>query len=344
MGKRFRELIKKIGGGPQSSRDLTRDEAAIALELMTQGEATPAQIGAFLIAHRMKRPTPEELAGMLDAWEGLVTGIEPLTLPTRVMVMGSPYDGRARTAPITPMVALVLAAAGQPVLLHGGDVMPPKMGMPLEQVWQAMGIYWRHLGSDRLRSLLESTGVGFWYAPTHAPRMTTLIPYREQIGKRPPLATLELMASPYAGAQCVVAGFVHPPTETLIRGALALRQVEAFVMVKGLEGSVDIPCHRPAIVLHGAPHSHQRLTLAAKEYGLQGAELTLSPVATLPDLYRHDREFRRAILWNAGCYLWLGGVCDDVSAGLEQAEAVWGGAIALWERLQALTADRSTTP
>ena len=71
MSDEFRELLKRVGSGTHTSRNLTRDEAATATKMMLLQEATPAQIGAFAIAHRIKRPTPEELAGILDVFEKL---------------------------------------------------------------------------------------------------------------------------------------------------------------------------------------------------------------------------------------------------------------------------------
>jgi anthranilate phosphoribosyltransferase len=78
MSREFRELLKKISSGTHTGEDLTREEAAKALTLMLHQEATPAQIGAFLIAHRIKRPTGAELAGMLDVYEQLGPRIPPL--------------------------------------------------------------------------------------------------------------------------------------------------------------------------------------------------------------------------------------------------------------------------
>ena len=73
MSNIFRELLKKVGSGVHTGKDLSRQEAAIATQMMLEAEATPAQIGAFLIAHRIKRPTSEELAGMLDAYRAYRT-------------------------------------------------------------------------------------------------------------------------------------------------------------------------------------------------------------------------------------------------------------------------------
>ena len=69
---RFKQHLRKVGSGEHTSKGMSREEAADAMELMLQGEATPAQIGAFLIAHRIRRPEPQELTGMLDTYRCLL--------------------------------------------------------------------------------------------------------------------------------------------------------------------------------------------------------------------------------------------------------------------------------
>lgn len=248
MSQVFRELLKKVGSGPHTSKDLTRAEAAAATRMMLLQEATPAQIGAFMIAHRIKRPTGEELAGMLDAYEELGPVLPPIEAAYPVMVMNSPYDGRDRTFPLNLLTALVLSAAGCPVLQHGGTRMPTKEGVPLVELWQGLGVDWTLLTQDQVHQVLQHTRIGFVYLPHHFPLAHALVAFREQIGKRPPLATLELLWCPYAGTANVVVGFVHPPTENMARGAFALRGRRQFTTVKGLEGSCDLPRERTAII------------------------------------------------------------------------------------------------
>ena len=142
MSNTFREYVKKIGSGVHTGKDLTREEAADAMKLMLLGEATPAQIGAFLIVHRIKRPTPEELAGMLDTYAELGPKLEVdnLSFNYPVTVLGTPYDGRARIAPVTVLTAIILATVGVPVVLHGGERMATKYGVPLVTLWQGLGV------------------------------------------------------------------------------------------------------------------------------------------------------------------------------------------------------------
>ncbi|MGL5807048.1 MAG: hypothetical protein ACRC11_16680, partial [Xenococcaceae cyanobacterium] len=110
MSDAFRELLKKVGSGVHTGEDLTREEAEMATSMMLQGIATPAQIGAFMIAHRIKRPTSTELVGMLDSYDKLGTKLSIDRLERVPVVFGNPYDGRDRTAPVTPITALMLAA------------------------------------------------------------------------------------------------------------------------------------------------------------------------------------------------------------------------------------------
>ena len=268
MSQVFRELLKKVGSGSHTAKSLSRAEGAEAGRLLLTQAATPAQIGAFLIAHRIKRPTPEELAGLLDAYADLGPRLPPLTSPQPLAVLGCPYDGRTRTAPVTVITALLLAVAGVPVLLHGGDRMPTKAGLPLIDIWRHWQLPLDRLSLDQVHGLLQQTNLGFLYLPRHFPQAAALVPYREEIGKRPPLATVELLWCPFAGPAHLISGFVHPPTETVALAALALRGTALVTTVKGLEGGVDLPRSRTAIIgLRESDGSWQRLLLHPQDYG-----------------------------------------------------------------------------
>ncbi len=326
MSHAFRDLLRKIGSGTHTSQHLSRAEAAQAMRMLLLQEATPAQIGAFLIAHRIKRPTGEELAGMLDACDELGPSLDPIYSDVPVVVLGVPYDGRSRTAPISPLTALTLAAAGIPTLQHGGDRMPTKEGLPLIDVWRSLGIDWTTLELWQVQDALQTTGVGFVYQPRHFPLAYQLVPYREQIGKRPPLATLELMWSPYRGHAHMVSGFVHPPTETLIVDACRLRRTTLFTTVKGLEGSCDLPRDRAAILGVNAVDerselTRERLILHARDYGLGGCEPTLAEFLQAPDLAQIALAGESSLLlpslrWNAGFYLWRLGQGATLAEGI----------------------------
>jgi anthranilate phosphoribosyltransferase len=331
MSKAFRELLRKIGSGPHTGENLNRQEAEAATCMMLQQEATPAQIGAFMIAHRIKRPTGEELAGMLDAYDHLGPKLDPLTAPYPPVIFGVPYDGRSRTAPLTPLTALILATVGCPVILHGGDRMPTKEGIPLIEIWQGLGINWQTLSLSAVQQVLEKTQLGFIYLPTHFPLAQGLVPYRDQIGKRPPFATMELIWTPYSGDAHLIAGFVHPPTEGMFQAALQLRGYpNQFTAVKGLEGSCDLPRSRTVIVGYSENSSHtvlDRLHLHPRDYDLAGTDVpfhsSAQTIAEIQSVLRGENsELMRSTIWNSGFYLWRCGISQTIQSGLQQAETL----------------------
>lgn len=333
----FRELVKTIGSGPHTSQHLSRAEARAAMGMMLEGQATPAQIGAFLIAHRIKRPTAEELAGMLDAYDLLGPSLALPGGDRPTCILGTPYDGRSRTAPVTVATALILAAAGISVLLHGGERMPTKHGIPLVEILRGLDVELAPQSLAQSQRLLEKTQFGFVYLPRHFPRAHTLTSYRDEIGKRPPIATLELMWLPGSGGTVrPISGYVHPPTENLFRQAFALRGIDCFTTVKGLEGSCDLPLGRPAIVGHqpGAGEPFVRLCLHPAEYDLPTTDLPFESDAATCSHLRSAIDGRGgplypAVLWNGGFYLWHCGLCADLAAGLAKTEGLLAeGAIA----------------
>ena len=328
MSQAFRALLKKVGSGQHTSAVLTRAEAAEAARLMLAQEATPAQIGAFMIAHRIKRPHPDELAGFLDAYAEVGPTLSPVTADYPALVFGLPYDGRSRTAPAQPLVALMLSALGCPVVLHGGDRMPTKYGLPLIDIWQTLGLDWVGLSLAAVQAILQQTHLGYLHLADHFPAAQGLVPYREQIGKRPPQATLELMWCPYAGACQVVVGYVHPPTEGLAKGTLTAIGVPNYLTVKGLEGSSDLPRARAAIIGAYTPDGEERLVLHARDFGFgETSETPLESETTYLEALKatlngQTTPFTPVALWNGGFYLWRSGLTTSLEQGIEKAQAL----------------------
>ncbi|WP_341732785.1 anthranilate phosphoribosyltransferase family protein [Microcoleus sp. EPA2] len=331
MSNAFRELLRKIGSGVHTGENLTRTESAAATRMMLLGEATPAQMGAFMISHRIKRPTGEELAGMLDAYEELGPR---LAYPNRekgfsvssVAVFGVAYDGRSRTAPVSPLTALILAATGVPTLMHGGDIMPTKEGIPLIEIWRGLGVDWAKLSLEKVQQVFDNTGLGFVYLPTHFPQAESLVPYRREIGKRSPFSTMELMWCPCDGDVNVISGYVHPPTEGMFINAFELRGVKNYTTVKGLEGSCDLPRDRTAIIGIAKPDvEFERLLLAHGDYGFSSTNPAFESTSELLKqmqevLQGKPSELMQSTIWNSGFYLWRCGVCLDINSGFIKAE------------------------
>jgi len=321
---RFRELLAKVGSGEHTSTGLSRLEAREAMDLMLRGEVMEAQLGAFLIAHRIRRPSPIELSGMLDSYRA--HGPVLRTPGRRALCFGVPYDGRNRIAPLLPLVALLLAAAGQPVVLHGGSPMPVKYGVTLAELFAALGIEWRTLSLTAVQERLEVHNLALTHQPAHFPDAERLLSTRDAIGKRPPVASLELLWSPHQGEHLLVSGFVHPPTESRAWEALATAGETELLTVKGLEGSTDLPTSRAGITARVRRGVVTRLLLHPRDHGITGQEVGWESL----DQWRRDAlaallgegPLAESLLWNLGAYLWLADQSTSLEAGLDQARAL----------------------
>lgn len=320
--ERFRALLRKIGSGEHTSSGLTREEAREALEMMLTAQASPAQIGAFLIAHRIRRPEPQELAGMLDLYRE--RGPRLMSAGShRPICFGMPLDGRTRTAPLYPLTALVLSAAGLPVVLHGGDRMPVKYGVTAIELFHRLGLDLSGLAMGAVQDGLDRHGLALVHQPEHFPLADALNGYREELGKRPPVASLELLWTAHRGDHLMVSGFVHPPTEARAWKALHLAGEEDLITVKGLEGGTDLPISRACITARVRSGESERMILHPRDHDCYAAdpgwtdlphwgEQALAALGGQGDL-------TTALVWNAGTYLWMAGLETTQEAGLAAA-------------------------
>ena len=194
--ERFKAHLRKVGSGEHTSKGMTRAEAADALDLILHKKATPAQIGAFLIAHRIRRPEPQELTGMLDTYRRLGPVLQSKDAAAKPICFGMPFDGRTRTAPIYPLTVLVLLACGIPVVLQGGARMPIKYGVTAVDLFRLLDLDLTGLPISDVADGFQQNGFALIHQPDHFQIAETLIGYREELGKRPPVASLELPGHP----------------------------------------------------------------------------------------------------------------------------------------------------
>ena len=318
--ERFKIYLRKIGSGEHTSSGLSREEAADALDLILDGGASPAQIGAFLIAHRIRRPEPQELTGMLDVYRH--RGPQLHTSKPAIS-FGMPFDGRTRTAPIYPLTALVLASAGIPVVLQGAGRMPVKYGITSLELFEALGVALGGRSLAWVQALLDQCNLALVHQPDHFPAADSLISYREDLGKRPPVASLELLWTAHQGEHLLVSGFVHPPTEARAWQALQLAGETNVLTVKGLEGSTDLPISRACVTGRPSAGSDGRQILHPRDHGCFAHDPLWEGIdawgAQAMAALGGQGELARALIWNAGTYLWQSGLDADQAAGLDHA-------------------------
>ena len=322
--ERFKSFLRKIGSGEQTSSGMSRKESAIALKLILTAKATPAQIGAFMIAHRIRRPEPQELAGMIDTYLDLGPQFHSANKQRRPICFGMPLDGRNRTAPIYPLTSLILLSAGQPVVLHGGKRMPIKYGVSTVELFNSLGLHLTGLTNYELQNCFQENGLALMHQPDHFPLADSLISYRDEIGKRSPLASMELIWTAHKGDHLLVSGFVHPPTEERAEKALKLLGEVQHISIKGLEGGTDLPISRACITKHIHNSQSKRIILHSNEYECSGKDLPWTDLNQWHDdamaALENKGPLKQALLWNAGVYLWFSGISTSLEDGLTKAE------------------------
>jgi anthranilate phosphoribosyltransferase len=260
----------------------------------------------------------------------------------RALSFGVPYDGRSRTAPLLPLLALVLASSGVPVVLHGGDPMPVKYGVTLAELFHALGIAWHGLSLAALQERLDAHNLALSHQPDHFPAAQRLLPARDEIGKRPPVASLELLWTPHQGDHLLVSGFVHPPTEKRAWEALSAAGERDVLTVKGLEGSTDLPSSRAGITARLRRGEVERLLLHPRDHGLHGEEVPWECLETWQQqalaALAGEGALAQPLLWNLGAYLWLTDQINNLDTALDQARGLL--AARSGERLRQALANR----
>ncbi|WP_281889045.1 anthranilate phosphoribosyltransferase [Paenibacillus sp. YYML68] len=232
-------LLREIGRGKRGSRDLTYEEALRGALSILEGEATTAQTAAFLMAQRMKMESTDELRAFVDALRSRCT-VFPIA---DGIDCAGPYDGRVRTFIATVPTAFVLAACGLPVTLHGSPSLPPKRGIAVSDVLEALGAPVERLTYTALTEAAVQSG--FIYVPTEqwCPPLGRLRAVREELGMRTIFNTAEKLLRP-TDASAMAVGVFHGTVFERMSELLLALGVQDGIVVQGLEGSEDIGAHQ----------------------------------------------------------------------------------------------------
>jgi anthranilate phosphoribosyltransferase len=319
--------------------DLTRDEAREAMNTIMSGEATPAQIGGFLVALRLKGETADEIAGCAEAMRTHVLPVRPRR-EDLVDTAGTGGDG-GRTFNISTAAALVAAAAGAGVAKHGNRAVSSASGSA--DVLEALG-FSLELPPDRIAQSIDELGFGFLFAPTHHPAMKHAAPVRKELAARTVFNVLGPLTNP-AGARAQVVGVYSPDlVRTLAEVLAALGARRAFV-VHGGGGIDELSPVGPNLVCEVVDGGVRDREIDPLELGvarcapeeLRGGSPEENAQAIRDVFAGADGGRRDAILLNAAGAIAAGGHAEDLREGLDLArKAVDSGTAA--ERLEALIA------
>ncbi|MAG10386.1 MAG: anthranilate phosphoribosyltransferase [Actinobacteria bacterium] len=250
-----------------SGEELDAATIATAVEVILQGDASPAQIAGFLVALRGRGETSSELSAMLDVV--LTHGVEvPLNESQRSLaidVVGTGGDG-SHSINVSTMAAIVAAGAGTPVCKHGNRSASSSCGTA--DVLEELGV---NIGAtaDTVARCVSEAGIGFCFAPTFHPAFRFAGPPRREIGVPTAFNLLGPMANP-GRVQRQVIGVADPSRAELVLGTLRQRGAKHVWVVHG-NGLDELSTTGPSIVHELIDDTINSFTIDAAEFGLAPA-------------------------------------------------------------------------
>jgi anthranilate phosphoribosyltransferase len=322
-------------------KDLTRREAHDVIDEVMRGDATPGQIGGFLVALRAKGETADEIAGCAEAMRAHVVRVQPKRQDL-VDTAGTGGD-RSHTLNISTAAALVAAAAGAGVAKHGNRAVSSACGSA--DVLEALG-FRIELPPEHVARSIDELGFGFMFAPTHHPAMRHAASVRRELGTRTVFNVLGPLTNP-AGARAQIVGVYAPElVETIANVLLQLGAERAFV-VHGAGGIDELSPTGPNLVGEVAGGRVTRREIDPLELGiprcppddLRGGTPEENAAAIREVFAGGDGGRRDAILLNAAGAIAAAGHAADLREGLALAREalVSGRAAELLERLVSFT-------
>ena len=308
MSEHVRAALATIVEG----RSLSLDEARLAMGAVMDGDATPAQLAAMLVALRMRGETVEELAGFASAMRERVLRVE--APKGTIDVVGTGGDGSG-TFNISTASALVVASTGVPVAKHGNRAITSRSGSA--DVLEALGIRIDH-DADSASASLRDLGFAFLFAPGFHPAMKHAGPTRREIGIRTAFNLIGPLTNP-AGATRALIGVADSGVAARIAEVAGLLGTERTTVVHG-EGVDELPLDGTGMAYDVLDGKVEVSTVDPTAYGLEPAPTSAlaggtaaENAAIIESIFSGETGPRRdVVLLNAGAAL----VVADVGAGL----------------------------
>jgi anthranilate phosphoribosyltransferase len=318
-----------------SGRPLSFAEAKAAFDVIMSGEATPSQIGAFLMALRVRGETVDEISGAVAAMrERMLPVVAP---PDAIDIVGTGGDG-SHSLNISTASAFVLAGAGVPVAKHGNRGLSSQTGAA--DVLTALGVK-IDLPPERIGLCISEAGVGFMFAPAHHPAMKHVGPTRAELGTRTVFNLLGPLSNP-AGVKRQMVGVFSPEWVVPLAETLKTLGAETAWVVHG-DGFDEITTTGETKVAELANGQVRSFTVSPETFGLsrhtkdslRGGDAAFNAGKLRDLLAGAPGAYRDTVLMNAGAGLVVAGKAKDLADGVKQAAAAIDGGkpLAVLDRL-----------
>src|SRR5271154_676808 len=292
----FKGLIGKVATGAA----LTREESAGAFEQMMAGEATPSQMGALLMALRVRGETVDEITGAVTTMRAKMLRVNAPADAIDVVGTGGDASGSYN---ISTCAALIVAGAGVPVAKHGNRALSPKSGAA--DVLMALGVK-IDIGPEVISACIREAGIGFMFAPAHHPAMRHVGPTRVELGTRTIFNLLGPLSNPAGVKRQMVGVFSRHWVEPLAQ-VLKNLGAESVWVVHGSDGLDEITLTGPTFVAALENGNIRTFEVTPEEAGLtrvggealKGGDADANAIALQSVLDGKPRAFRDVALLNA---------------------------------------------
>ncbi|MDX1513351.1 MAG: anthranilate phosphoribosyltransferase [Gammaproteobacteria bacterium] len=318
-------------------RDLNGEEMVSVMRAIMTGEATPAQVGGFLVGLRMKGETVEEIAAAATVMRELATHVS-VSSDHLVDTCGTGGDG-ASTFNVSTASAFVVAAAGGRVAKHGNRSVSSKSGSA--DVLEAAGVNLQ-LTPEQIGRCIDEVGVGFMFAPMHHGAMKHAIGPRREMAVRTVFNLLGPLTNPAGALNQVIGVFSADWTEPLARVLKRLGSRHVLV-VHSEDGLDEISTGAPTRIAELKEGELSTTTVEPGQFGVEAHDKSELLVDSPEDSLRiirgvfEDRPgaAREIVSLNAGAAIYAAGLADDIAGGVEKARAAIASGAA-GERLESL--------
>lgn len=316
----------QIVGRLLARENISTAEARAATQAILLGEATSAQITAFIVALRAKGETAQELEGMLAEVRLAATNVVlPPGIASRCIDIVGTGGDRSHSVNISTMASLVVAGAGVPVCKHGSRAFSSKCGAA--DVLEALGVVLELDGAGVAQCVVEA-GMGFCFAPAFHPAFKHTGPSRREIGVPTAFNLLGPMANP-AEVKSMVVGVGDPSVAPLMAQVLITRGVTSAWVVHGHGGLDELSLSGPASVTQLRDGSLSSFEIDALEFGLARADVVAirggdpqHNAQVVRDLLDGQRgAIRDIVMLNAAAGLVVAGAADDMREAVVMAAA-----------------------
>lgn len=302
--------------------DLSEDEAKSVMEIMLSGEATQAQIAAFLTALRMKGETLDELVGLASVLRDKAETIAP-EAENYVDLVGTGGDC-TYTFNVSTTSAFVVAAAGLPVAKHGNRSISSRSGAG--DVLEALGVNIM-AEPELVKKCVDEVGIGFMFAQLFNKSMKYVGQARKEMGIRTVFNILGPLANP-SRAKNMVVGVYSPKLTEQVAKAMARLGVERAFVVSGADHMDEITLTGATTVSEIKDGEVTTFEITPEQYGLKSCSLSelqggdgMENAKITKDILTGEEKGakRDIVLLNAGATLYVGGVAESIAEGVKLA-------------------------